>query len=450
MFNKIRKIQIAFLAVSVPGYFLFAYFIQREDFIRMVSLYAILFTAFIFYYQKVKHETDPGFSIKIAFFLRLIFLFALPALSNDFYRFIWDGRMLVLGINPYLVLPKDFVGTVDMARVGNDAMELLEGQGSMSPGNYTCYPPVNQFVFLLPAILFPENIPGSVVVMRVLLILSDMGTVFYARKILKRLDLPQSNILLYALNPFIIIEMTGNLHFEGLTVFFLVFSIYLLLKEKQKLSAVMLALSASVKLIPLLFLPFFMKKLGQWNSVKYYLMVGVVSVLLFLPFFSMDLVENFMSSIDLYFRKFEFNASFYYLFREIGFHLKGWNIIQKLGPILGLTSLIVILLLTFIPKNERPRQMMVSMLMAISVYYFLSTTVHPWYIALPLIISVFTHYRFVVLWSLLVMVSYYAYGNSDFKESMWLVGGEYVLLYGFLGFELVKYNRTMRHSVRNV
>ena len=445
MFKKLKSFHYAFLAVSVPGYFMFAYFVQREDFLRMISLYAVLFASFVFYYQKVKHETDPGFSIKIAFFLRLIFLFALPALSNDFYRFIWDGRMSVLGINPYLVLPKDFVGTVDMARVGNDAMELLEGQGTLSPGNFTCYPPVNQFVFLFPAFLFPENILGSVVVMRVILILSDLGTVFYGRKILKRLDLPQSNILLYALNPFILVEMTGNLHFEGLTVFFLVVSIYLLLKEKQKLSAVMLALSASVKLIPLLFLPFFMKKLGQWNSIKYYLIVGLLTVLLFLPFFSMDLVENFMSSIDLYFRKFEFNASIYYLFREIGFHLKGWNVIQKLGPILGLTSLIVILILTFVPKNERPRQMMVSMLMAISVYYFLSTTVHPWYIALPLIISVFTPYRFVVFWSLLVMLSYYAYGNSDFKESMWLVGGEYVLLYAFFGYELLKFRKLDVH-----
>ncbi len=438
---KQNKINYAFLAVSVPGYFVFAYFTVREDFVRMISLYAVLFAAFMFYYQKVKNETDLGFSLKIAFVLRLVFLFALPALSNDFYRFIWDGRMSVLGINPYLVLPKDFVGTVDMARVGSDAAELLKGQGIISPGNYTCYPPVNQFVFLLPAFLFPGNILGSVILMRIILILSDLGTVVYGRKILQRLDLPQSNILLYALNPFIIVEMTGNLHFEGLTVFFLVFSIYLLLKEKQKLSAVMLALSASVKLIPLLFLPLFMKKLGQWNSIKYYLIVCMVSILLFLPFLSMDLVENFMSSIDLYFRKFEFNAGFYYLFREIGFHLKGWNIIQKLGPILGLASLIVILLLTFVPKNERPRQMMVSMLMAISVYYFLSTTVHPWYIALPLIISVFTQYRFVVLWSLLVMLSYYAYGNSEFRESMWLVGGEYALLYGFLGYELIRFRK---------
>ncbi|RLD57633.1 MAG: mannosyltransferase, partial [Bacteroidetes bacterium] len=346
MFNKLKSFHYAFIAVSVPIYFLFAYFVQREDFLRMICLYAILFAAFIYYYQKVKGETDLGSSLKIAFFFRLVFLFALPALSNDFYRFIWDGRMSVLGINPYLVLPKDFVGTPDMVRVGSDAVELLEGQGSMSPGNYTCYPPVNQFVFLLPAFLFPGNILGSVIVMRVILILSDLGTIFYARKILQRLGLPQSNILLFALNPFIIIEMTGNLHFEGLTVFFLVFSIYLLLKEKQKFSAVMLAIAASVKLIPLLFLPFFLKKLGQWNSVKYYLIVGVVSIVLFLPFFSINLVENFMSSIDLYFRKFEFNASFYYLFREIGFHLKGWNIIQKLGPILGLASFIVILILT--------------------------------------------------------------------------------------------------------
>ncbi len=322
--------------------------------------------------------------------------------------------------------------------MGKDVNELYSGQGTLSPENYTCYPPLNQFFFFIAAFLSPQSIFGSIIILRIFMILADVGTIFIGRKILKKLNLPESNILLFALNPFIIIELTGNLHFEGITIFFLILAIYYLINDKFMKSAVWMAFSISVKLIPLIFIPLFLKKLGQFNLLKYFIISGIVSILLFIPFLSSGLIENFMSSIDLYFRKFEFNASFYYIIRWIGFELKGWNIIQKVGPLLGLTVFVIVMLFAMIPKNQIPRRLMVSMLFSISTYYFLSTTVHPWYIAIPLIISVFTQYRFVLVWSFVVMLSYSTYGNDIFQENYWFILFEYIAIFGFLIFELFK------------
>ena len=76
------------------------------------------------------------------------------------------------------------------------------------------------------------------------------------------------------------------------------------------------------------------------------------------------------------------------------------------------------------------------MLLGISAYFFLSTTVHPWYIATPLILSIFTKYRFALVWSFAVFFSYYAYGNAGFQENLWLVALEYILVYGVFFLEI--------------
>ncbi len=438
---KKHTLQYFLLLVSITCYILIGYFTNREQFYQFIGLYAIVFTAFLLFYNSQKEKVSFSFTLNLSIILRLILLFAIPNLSNDFYRFIWDGRLINLGLNPYLSLPNEFINTGNFLLLGKDAQELYTGQGNLSIGNYTCYPPLNQFFFFIAALLSPQSIYGSVIILRIFIILADVGTIIIGRKILRKLSLPESNIMLFALNPFIIIELTGNLHFEGVTIFFLMLAIYFLLNDKLLKSAIWMAFSISVKLIPLIFIPLFLKKLGQISSLKYLIVTGIISILLVTPFLSSGLMENFTSSIDLYFRKFEFNASFYYVIRWIGFEVKGWNIIQKVGPLLGLSVFIIVLLLSIIPKNQNPRRLLVSMLFTISFYYFLSTTVHPWYIAIPLIISIFTPFRFVIVWSLVVMLSYSAYGNVPFQENYWLIFIEYLIVFSFLIYEVLRINQ---------
>jgi hypothetical protein len=289
-----------------------------------------------------------------------------------------------------------------------------------------------------------KSILGAVIAMRVLIIFADVGILFFGRKLLLKLNLNSNQIFWYFLNPFIIIELTGNLHFEGVMLFFLISSIYLVHQKKWIESAVLFGIAVSVKLIPLLFLPLFFKwfmtnfNKGLLKLFFYYLLVISTIILTFTPFLSLAFFNNFLETTILWFQDFEFNASIYYIIRWIGFKVVGWNMIAIIGKILSLIIFIFILVFTFFRENKSMQQLITTLLFGISVYYILSTTIHPWYIASPLLLSVFTKYKFPIVWSFVVVLSYAAYGNDAFFENLWLVTLEYFIIFSFFIWELLK------------
>ena len=76
------------------------------------------------------------------------------------------------------------------------------------------------------------------------------------------------------------------------------------------------------------------------------------------------------------------------------------------------------------------------MLFSISFYFLLSTTIHPWYVATPLLLCVFTKYRFPVVWSATVMLSYIAYNGIMVEENFWLITLEYGIVAGYAIWEI--------------
>ncbi|HSP11527.1 MAG TPA: glycosyltransferase 87 family protein [Salegentibacter sp.] len=436
-FFKNHRFSILIAITGIAFYFSFAYNLDRTDFIKLISLYGGLF--FMSFRLIQLEKTNFWFLASLALLYRLIYLFALPNLSQDFYRFLWDGKLILEGINPYLFKPNELI-----ANYQGIWTELYEEMGSLSQGNYTSYPPVNQFIFAVSAFLGGKSILESVIVMRIIIILADLGTLFFGRKLLQNLGLPKHQIFWFILNPFIIIELTGNLHFEGVMLFFLIWSLYLLHQGKWLFSAVLLGISVSVKLIPLMFLPllwnYFRKddQLGISKLGLYYASAGLTVLLTFLPFLSSELISNLSTSIGLWFQKFEFNASIYYLVRWIGFELKGYNIIATAGKVLPVLTLLIIFGLAFFRRNYSTTTLITSMLFGITAYFFLSTTVHPWYLATPLLLSIFTKYRFMILWTGLIFLSYFTYSNSGFEENYWLLAIEYVAVFGYLIYEIFR------------
>lgn len=469
-----HKIPLLFTIISILFYLTFAYDLLRTDYVKLITLYSALFFLF---YKLVQFKLDIKFLIGIAFLFRLLFLVAIPNLSQDFYRFIWDGRMILEGLNPYLHTVTSFISSGEIPV--NQAQELYNGMGALNAGHYTNYPPINQLCFAIAALFASKSIVGSAMVMRLLIIAADFGTLYFGKKLLYKLNIPVHNIFWYILNPFIIIELTGNLHFEGVMIFFIVWSLYLLNSGKWKFAAVVLALSISVKLIPLIFLPLFF----QWfvkrknviankteQSVKnneiatllkttshndifkgvikligFYTIIFGTIALLFAPFFSIQFINNYAQTVGLWFQNFEFNASIYYIAREIGYLFRGYNEIAIIGKIFPIIVFLYVLYLTFFKKNTTITQLITTMLFALTIYFFNSTTVHPWYVATLLILSVFTNYKFPLVWSFIIIISYLAYANADNTENLWIIALEYIVVYSVFIWEVF----FKKHQLRN-
>ncbi|WP_298900539.1 mannosyltransferase [uncultured Psychroserpens sp.] len=449
-FWKAYKIPLVLAFVSLCLYLLFAYDLVRTNYTKLIVLYCLLWLAFILLLKYSKNQLK--FLTWLAFLSRAVFILAIPNLSQDFYRFIWDGRMILEGFNPYLTTPESYIQTgIDLPVA--QAETLYAGMGELNGSHYTNYPPINQLCFTIAALFSGHSVLGSALVLRLLIIAADFGTLFFGKRLLDRLNIPVKNIFWYILNPFIIIELTGNLHFEGVMIFFLVWGLYLLHKNRWKWAAVVFALSISVKLIPLLFLPLFFMWFNKTSSndstttpifnfkklLLFYTIIAGVTMLLFVPFFSLEFVNNYAQTVGLWFQKFEFNASIYYLARTIGYWFRGYNEIAVIGKILPILVFSFVMILAFYKKTMDTKTLIKHMLFAFAFYLFLSTTVHPWYIATLLVLGLFTNYKFPVVWSFIVILSYLAYINlnkADKSENLWIITLEYVIVYGVFIWEV--------------
>ncbi len=426
--------------LSTLFYITFGYDLDRTDFLKLLILYLALF--FLCYKLIQFEKWNFKFLAVSGILFRLGLFFATPNLSQDFYRFIWDGQMLNLGMSPYLHLPKDLIA--ENNQFMPNAMELVSGMGNLSAANYSNYPPLNQLIFGLSTLLAGKSITGAILVMRMTIILSDLGILYFGRKLLQKLNRSTHLIFWYFLNPLVILELTGNLHFEGVMLFFFVWSIYLLYNEKWQLAAIVYALSISIKLVPLLFLPLFISYLGFKKSLLFYAVVGLSSLIMVFPFFSLDFLENYTHTVGLWFSNFEFNAGFYNLVKNtaVQFNAKPWELIKDYGKITPVVVIVVVGLFTFLRDNKKTVAFLTSMLWVLTVYYFLSATVHPWYIIFLVLLTLFTEFRFPLVWSLSVVLSYWAYSVAGFKENYLLLTIEYLAVYGFMTYEIVRlYNK---------
>lgn len=461
MLSKSKNIILSYLliAISCLIYVYIEYYLPRASFYTLVTLWFTLFGVSYYLIKYSKLNNKALFITGVLF--RLLLLIATPPLSQDFNRFIWDGRMLLEGFNPYLYTPK-FLIENNTAPIHN-AQLLFEKMGALNASHYTNYPPISQLGYFIAALFGSKSILISIVVMRLQLIIADIGIFYFGQKILTFIKLPTKNIFLYFLNPFIILELTGNLHYEPVMVFFLIISLYYLLKKKWVISAVLLGISINVKLLPLIFIPvfagyffndkiisntisntlnnFIQKKKEIIKYISFCFLTILVNLLLFLPFYNKSFIDNYSSSVGLWFQKFEFNASIYYIIRWIGFQTIGWNIIGTVGKVLPLFVIFFVILISFFRKNYNPRILFSSLLFSISIYLLLTTTVHPWYLSIPIALSVFTSFRYLFIWTVVIILSYNAYANEDFTENLLLVAIEYIIVFASLGYDFYCYKK---------
>ena len=421
-----------FLALILGGLTLWlGYKVEQSDFIAIIIPYFIFFGCYLYIYKKTTNLQTVYFFISVSLVLRLLLLFSIPNLSDDIYRFIWDGRLIINGFNPFEYPPSYYVEQqIAISGITKTLYQELNSQQY-----FTIYPPVCQGIFAFASWCFPQSIMGAVICMKSLLLLFETGSLYLLFKLLGHFNLPLKDILLYALNPLIIIELAGNLHFEAAMIFFLLLAIWLFIKNQLWKSAIAFSLAIASKLIPLMFLPFFIKRLVWKKSLNYFSIIGTILLILFAGVLWSSSF-NFGESLGLYFQKFEFNGSIYYLLRWVGFQFSGYNLIRFIGPGLALIVAFIIFYKAAKEKELNSLFLIKNMLLSFTIFLLCTTTVMPWYLSFSIAICIFTPYRFPIVWSALIFLTYINYSYSPYYENLWLVSFEYILLFIFIGYEL--------------
>lgn len=403
--------------------FLFAeisllFFTPRSESLQLFMLYGALFGAFLVLYHELSSIKQAAL---LAVSFRLLAWVAFPTLSDDIYRFIWDGNLILDGYSPYLFTPTAFFSSHVY-----EPFETLYPKLNSS-AYYSVYPLITQIISAFGA-LASSDLYLAALIIKLPLLLAEIATIWILPSVLIRLNLSAKYSLLYMLNPLIIIDVLANAHFEILVICFLLLTINELQRKAYTRAGLVFGLAIASKLLPLLFLPFILKYTSNNNRFKFLLGLSPIIILTILPLLAPKHLFHFLSSIDLYFRSFEFNASIYLVLRSIGMWLFGFNPISILGPSLAVLTLISALILWKNQIKNDLQSMLRSMFWALAAFLFFATTVHPWYIAPLLLLGITQRQLFPIVWSGAVFLSYFAYRTDLYEESMWIITAEYFLV----------------------
>ncbi len=323
-----------------------------------------------------------------------------------------------------------------------------------SPEYYSVYPPLTQLLFATATFCFPESVVGSVLLLRLLIIALEMGTIVLLGRYLQQQNKAPYLAFVYAFNPLIIIELSGNLHSESLMLFFLMLLLYYWSKEQYYRSALACALAVAAKLIPLMLLPLLCWRLWFKRGVAYGVIVGSVNLALFALFYDWEMIQKIRASMALYFQHFEFNGSVYYFLRyqvlaeywrlweyheyfmkmyyvEEALRLDWYVLLRKFLPFLTVVGIFGVSL-----RHQSVASVPNSCLWVFTLYFCFGTTVHPWYISSLVLFSVLSEYRFPLVWSAMIGATYISYQGGSFEEQTWVIILEYGGIMGFLCWEL--------------
>src|SRR6185369_14860737 len=190
--------------------------------------------------------------IAFAVLFRLSILFAPPYLSDDIYRYVWDGRVQAAGINPYRYIP----AAPELAHLRDD---MIYPKINRREWAHTIYPPAAQVVFFLTT-----RISETVVWMKATMLIFELVTIWAVAQLLTLLGRPRQLLLLYAWHPLVIWEFSGSGHVDAISIGFIALA-FLAWQKKSNLGAgFMLACATLVKLFPVVLLPAMLKR-GRWR-----------------------------------------------------------------------------------------------------------------------------------------------------------------------------------------
>jgi hypothetical protein len=325
----------------------------------------------------------------VGFVPRVALLPTEPALSEDVYRYLWDGRLAASGVNPFPKPPDD----PSLARF-RDGLERRLNHADVP----TIYPPAAQLLFATTARIeaTPRAWKAALLVLEVALLLS-------LAFLLKARGLPPERLLLYYWNPLVVVESFGSGHLDLAVAAFLVLALALQERRRDVGAGVAFALAVLTKYLPLLLVPALVRA-RRWRMLA---VAAAAGVLLFLPFVGAG--AALWGGLSAYARHWEFNGSLYPLLRALAPHGDGPRLL--LGGLLAAASIAI---------GARARTLTGAALAIWAVFFIASPTLYPWYLVPAVALLPLHPDRGILLFSGLVALSYLAL--ATFAETgAWLL-----------------------------
>ena len=281
---------------TVLGFNIYYNFFITEKINKIVStmIYIIIFIMISILYLKIIKEKDIFKDVnecfKYVLIISIIFAFMLPWTSSDIFYYMGVGELdAVYKQNPYYITMKKYYEQNPQS-IENDSI-FEQGVNNFWAGTTVVYGPIAQTIFKICALISFRNIDICILIFKLINVIVHIANCYLIYKITRR----KKFSIIYGLNPFILLEFIGMVHNDIIVVFFVLLSLYYLLKKKNiYLSILFLALATGIKyftvlLLPIIILYHFRKedKIGIrfLKCIEYGIMFFIIVAIFYIPYF---------------------------------------------------------------------------------------------------------------------------------------------------------------------
>lgn len=376
---------------------------------------AFFFASFLVYLLLLKwllggaFESIPGLSamlIGFAVVFRLTLFWSIPSLSEDFYRYVWDGRVQMAGVNPYRYPPEG----QELSPLRDAGYERINHKDVRTP-----YPPFAEVLFHALAKISP-----GLFTFKTVFLFFELLLIVAIYKLLRLENLPTSHLLIYAWHPLPIVEFAGSAHMDIVAISLFVTSCWLVYRSRSSAGGAILAAAIFTKYIPAISILWLWKK-GGW---RFLLMLGIFSVILMARYYTPDLVA--LKGLFAFYQKWWFNDSIFSI-------LYKWLGGAEPARLTGGAVVLLTVLFCYFKRFSLYR----SFLIGYGTVLLFSPVVHPWYVCWMIPFLVFHRnwpwlfFSGWIVWSYLIR---YLFPDGVWGQVLWLKLLVYVPLFLLLVF----------------
>jgi hypothetical protein len=346
------------------------------------------------------------------------FLRQRPRPDDDIHRYVWDGRVQRLGLNPYIVVPNDPV----LAGLHTPETRTLNNPEVPSP-----YPAGAELFFRAVT-----AIHESVFALKIAFVVCDFAIVFVLLDILRRAGQGTHWVLAYAWNPLLAVEVGGSGHIDIVGVLLLLVSAAALERRWRRAAAVSLGLAVAVKFLPIVLLPLYWKRVRLRDGA----LAAVVVGLLYVPFLDHGRIPT--GSLGTYLQRFRFNDPVFAVIE----HVAAPQLVAGLAVLVGVVTAIWIRSKSTAHSAEAFAWPMAASLLCAPVVY-------PWYLLWLLPFMRSTSTVPLIVWTVSIIPTYYVWHLRTIGRP-WVVPGWIMLLeFGSVAMAgaIIVYRRFTRPAV---